>query len=634
MSKQITRRTFFKDLAVGTAAGAVSLSVAGSLAGLNTAKAEEGVQWDAEYDVVVLGFGGAGATAAITAADDGAKVLICDKAPVGSEGGNTKRSGQGVMGTDDHKQLAQYLKALMGKFTNWDETMVDVYAIGAEENHDWFISLGANKDKLESLFGKPNTQWIWNEFPELPGSDHCICWMMNGTNFDAGFYNLLHSNVVNRPDAITVWNSTPGKHLIRNAAGEVIGVQVEKEGKTLNIRAKGGVVLATGGFEANNEMMANFLQQPYAYVYAAKYNTGDGIRMSQEIGADLWHLSNSAGYLWGYRYPGADTCVTGVTPKLGVLVGCNGARFMNEVCQQRHGRVQIGGRWMSMPCPLPAYLVVDAEQIGNKLVSSFSEGNKDEIEKGLIVKADTLEELAEKLGGDVKAETLKAALDAYNKAYDEGRDADYGRPHDTMVPVRTAPFYALEIGPTMYNTQGGARRNCNAQVLDTNGKPIPGLFSCGEMGSMFCDMYNGGGNLGECSIYGRIAGHNAAQGLRGEAPAPTTTIFNTPKATGSSVVEEVLVASTGKFKPGTYTAEAKGMDIVTVSVTFSETEITDVQISGPGETVGYGDKAIAIMPEQILAAQSADVDGLSTASITSRAVRQAVSDCIAQAQQF
>lgn len=630
MDKKISRRAFLKDAAIGAA----GLTLATTGVQLANAKAEDKpeIAWDETYDVVVLGFGGAGATAAITAADDGAKVLICEKAPKGSEGGNTKKSGQGVMGTDDHVEFAKYLKALMGKFTNWDPVMADVYAIGAEENEKWLMSIGADEEKLHSAFSSKGMVWYWNEFPELEGAGHSICWMVNGKNFDAGFYNLLHTNVENREN-ITVYNSCPGKHLIVGEGKEVLGVQVEKDGKLLNIRATGGVVLATGGFEANNEMMGSFLQQAYAYVYAAPFNTGDGIKMAMEIGADLWHLSNSAGYLWGYRYPGASTCVTGVTPRLGVLVGQNGARFMNETASQRHGRILIGGRWMSMPCPLPTYLVVDDDQIKNKLVSQFSDGNAEEIEKGLVIKADSLEELAEKLGGEMDAAVLKASIDAYNKAYDEGRDADYGRPFSTMVPVRKPPFYAVEIGPTMYNTQGGPHRNCNAQIVDPNGDPIPGLFSAGEMGSMFCDMYNGGGNLGECAIYGRIAGHNAAQGLRGIAPAPTTTIFNVPTATGTSVIEENLVEASGQFKPGTYEASAQGMGgAVTVKVTFSETEITDVVIEGPNETPGYGDKAIAAMPEQVLKAQSADVDGVSGATITSRAVRQAVSDCIAQAK--
>lgn len=626
MDKKISRRAFLKDAAIGAA----GLTLAGTGMQLSAAKAEKEIAWDETYDVVVLGFGGAGATAAITACDDGAKVLLCEKAPKGSEGGNTKRSGQGVMGTDDRVEFTKYLQAMMGKFTNWDPVMTEVYAIGAEENEKWLLSIGADDEKLHTAFGSKGSRWVWNEWPELEGNGHSICWMVNGTNFDAGFYNLLHSNVENRP--IDVYYSCPGKHLIWGENKEVLGVQVEKEGQLLNIRATGGVVLATGGFEANMEMMGSFLQQAYAYVYAAPYNTGDGIKMAMEIGADLWHLSNSAGYLWGYRHPGSSTCVTGVTPRLGVLVGQNGQRFMNETASQRHGRILIGGRWMSMPCPLPTYLIVDDDQIANKLVSSFSDGNADELAKGLIVKADTLEELAEKLGGDVDAGLLKASIDAYNKAYDEGRDADYGRPFSSMVPVRKPPFYALEIGPTMYNTQGGPHRNCNAQIVDPNGDPIPGLFSCGEMGSMFCDNYNGGGNLGECAIYGRIAGHNAAQGLRGVAPAPTTTIFNIPTATGSSVVVENIVTATGNYKPGTYEATAKGMDNVTVKVTFSETEITDVVIEGPGETVGIGDKAIAEMPAQIIAAQSADVDGVSGASITSSAIRQAVSDCIANAQ--
>ena len=76
--------------------------------------------------------------------------------------------------------------------------------------------------------------------------------------------------------------------------------------------------------------------------------------------------------------------------------------------------------------------------------------------------------------------------------------------------MKEGPFYALEIGPTMLNTQGGAKRNEKAEVLDVNGNPIPHLYSAGEMGALFADMYNGGGNLGECVAFGRIAGANAA----------------------------------------------------------------------------------------------------------------------------
>ena len=94
------------------------------------------------------------------------------------------------------------------------------------------------------------------------------------------------------------------------------------------------------------------------------------------------------------------------------------------------------------------------------------------------------------------AAALQATLDKYNACYDAGVDADYARPAATLVPVRTAPFYALKLGPTMLNTQGGPRRNKFAQVVRPSGSPIQGLFSAGELGALWPDMYNGGGNIG------------------------------------------------------------------------------------------------------------------------------------------
>ena len=300
------------------------------------------------------------------------------------------------------------------------------------------------------------------------------------------------------------------RHLIQDPyTKEILGVQFEKDGQMVNVRAANGVVLATGGFEANQEMIQNFLQQPYVYVVAAVYNEGDGIKMAQEVGADLWHMSNSAGFSWGFQPEGQPTAVRSLTLNKGIIVGPTGERFMNETTSSRHGKINYGGRWIAMPTPLPAYYIFDeTARLAGPVSRNWSEGNVDEIEKGWIVKADTVAELAEKIGLD--AETLQATLDKYNGFVDAGEDIQYGRNPETLVAVKEGPFYALEIGPTMLNTQGGAKRNEKAEVLDVNGDPIPHLYSAGEMGALFADMYNGGGNLGECVAFGRIAGANAA----------------------------------------------------------------------------------------------------------------------------
>ena len=459
------------------------------------------VAWNMTYDVVVAGYGAAGATAAISASDAGASVLLLEKAPKGAEGGNSKFAGQDVMGPTTYEGGLAYYKALRGMFTeSTSDSMLETYVAECVKNPDYLVSLGAVR---EEFWDKP-----WPEFPEFEGADTIHTWIVGGQSFQGTLYKLLQDNVAKRD--IDVLFEARARHLIQDPyTKEILGVQFEKDGQMVNVRATNGVVLATGGFEANQEMIQNFLQQPYVYVVAAIYNEGDGIKMAQEVGADLWHMSNSAGFSWGFQPEGQPTAVRSLTLNKGIIVGPTGERFMNETTSSRHGKINYGGRWIAMPTPLPAYYIFDeAARLAGPVSRNWSEGNVDEIEKGWIVKADTVAERAEKIGLD--AETLQATLDKYNGFVDAGEDIQYGRNPETLVAVKEGPFYALEIGPTMLNTQGGAKRNEKAEVLDVNGNPIPHLYSAGEMGALFADMYNGGGNLGECVAFGRIAGANAA----------------------------------------------------------------------------------------------------------------------------
>lgn len=461
------------------------------------------IAWDAQYDVVVAGFGAAGGTAAISAADSGANtVLLTEKAPAGHAGGNSKYAGQDVMGPTSVEGGLKYYTALRGLYTNTSDSMLQRWAEVAYENPTYLQeALGAKYDEF----------WIkaWPEFPEFECSEEIYTWIVGGMSFKGTLYKLLEENIEQRADKIELWYDAPAKHLIQDPENKIIlGMQIEKEGKMLNIRAKNGVVLATGGFEANQTMIQDYLQRPYVYVRAATYNTGDGIKMAMEVGADLWHMGNTAGFSWAYQPEDSATCVT-LTMKDGIFVGPAGTRFMNEVAQARHGKINYGGSWISTPTPLPAYYIFDAETCQKPLAKVFSEGNVEEIAKGWIVEADTLEELAEKIG--VPVDSFVATVERYNGYCDAGVDEQFGTPADNLVKLDVGPFYAIEIGPTMLNTHGGPRRNEEAQIIDVNGDVIPHLYSAGEMGALFSDMYNGGGNLGECVGFGRIAGANAAQ---------------------------------------------------------------------------------------------------------------------------
>lgn len=530
MSDEISRREFLKTAAVG----AVGVAAAGLLAGCGSEKvaaqttaaqtAGGNTKWDAEYDVVVLGYGAAGSNAAITAAEAGAKVLLAEKCAQGEEGGNSKYSGQGIQCFTDAEKARTYYQSLRGFWDTPSDAMIDAYIEKLKGQRDWLIHLGASPDKLDNYnnTGKPWTSK--GEYPELNGAGYMLYYTVSGGSFDAAYYHLLQKNVASRSSNIDLWYSSPAKHLIQDPNTKVIlGVQIEKEGKVVNVHAKNGVIMTTGGFENSQEMVQNYLQEPYMTPYGAVQNTGDGITMALEVGAKLWHMSNAAGFLWCFKSPDGDRGTTVSAKKTGIFVGPSGERYMDESQPTRHGRIYFAGRYLQMPAPLPAFFIMDNAVVSSKkIIRSFSDKNAQEIADGWFIQGKTIEELADNIAKKLPAQVLRpnasttfqqnflATIEAWNKACEEGKDSRYERPADTMVPIKEGPFYALELGIMMYNTQGGPMRNEKAEILDRDGKPIPHLYSAGELGAMWSDAYNGGGNLGECTAFGRIAGENAA----------------------------------------------------------------------------------------------------------------------------
>jgi hypothetical protein len=145
----------------------------------------------------------------------------------------------------------------------------------------------------------------------------------------------------------------------------------------------------------------------------------------------------------------------------------------------------------------------------NPLVERYdwSPDNSAELAKGWIKRAATMKELASMLG--LPPTVLQDTVGRWNAHCQNGADTDFGR---TMMlsPIQAAPFYALELSPSMLNTQGGPRRNTRSQIVHPDGSPIPRLYSAGELGSIYSYMYQGTGNIGECLAFGRIAGRHAA----------------------------------------------------------------------------------------------------------------------------
>ena len=478
-------------------------------------------EWDMRADVVVVGFGAAGAATAITAHDLGASVVILEKAPEGQEGGNTRVAAQGYLNTSSAEKAAAYLNALCGPYTV-PENMVQVWAEEMGKNNEWVESIGGDPQEHQH-------QPAGIEYPELPGSDSVHKFHHGDVLGYANTWNLFERAVKER--SIQILYETPGIELVQDGVSkEILGVRAEREGVPIAVEATRAVVLTCGGFENNQEMIRNYLPGvPYCYTSGTPYNEGDGIRMAMTVGADLWHMNNYAGPSMALKVPEFRTTFSMLPlhfdrelPGGMVVVGPDARRFTDEKLKTSHGKVEMNGQWDPLRTPCPMFLIFDHTLFSagplydkesrsgwNRIVDQYdwSDDNAVELEKGWITKSESISSLAQSL--ELAPDNLNDTVNRWNDSCASGQDFDFGR--SMMInPIDTAPFYAVELSPSMLNTQGGPRRNERGQIVRPDSSPIPRLYSSGELGSIYSYLYQGTGNIGECLAFGRISGRNAA----------------------------------------------------------------------------------------------------------------------------
>ena len=650
-SKMLGRRTFLKGFAVTAA----SLAGAASLAACSPAEAQpnssgdgdqlafaDTVSWDGEYDVVVVGFGGAGAVAAKTAADEGASVLIVDKAPEGHEGGNTRYCGQMfVNGHGDVEGTKAYYRNLTGSLPLDDEVR-DFFAenvANIEENYA--KTYGIDVSEIANS-NDPGTELfkVANFSPEYPEYDVNACMTIsalhNGMS-DAYMWKIQRKGVTDLSDKIDVWFESPGKKLIQDPLSKaVIGVQIERNKTTLNIRAHNGVVMTCGGFENNVEMHRDYLGVPRLSGMGTLYNTGDGIGMVMEAGADLWHMDATEGgsgffggaglYMdEGVRGAGlAGTSLLVRMPSSVMLIGPGGQRYLNEAEASRHGKIYDNGEWKTPRHPARCYAFFDAAD----MAIIEEKAPLDDVAKSRLTTADTIEELAEAI--DVKADGLKETIAKYNDAVANARAGEFGRPASTMRAVGDGPYYAIQMMMLILNTQGGPRRNVNCEVLDPRGEVIPHLYSAGEFGGITSNQYQGGGNMAENLIFGQVAGRNAAA-KKDDLPALSTIpvesdmVYVLGKENDAMAQQEYETAANEHIGR----AEGIGGDVV-VKVTMDGDKIAAIDVLEQKETDNVGGEALKKLPDMVLKAQSTDIDAVSGATVTSTAFFAAVNEAVSQ----
>lgn len=450
-------------------------------------------------DVVVIGAGGAGLAAAVSAHQNGAKVLVLEKMPM--VGGNTIISGAAYNAVDPKRQSAQGIEDSIEKhYTQTYEggdrlgkpEMVRTLVEKAYPALEWLESIGMKfKNDIFTVLG---SLWPRSHKPEKP----------LGTGYIETYMNYINQH----GSEIEVMLSTRATELIVEN-GRVVGVEGENAEGTVTAKANNGIIIATGGFGANINA-----RNYYNNIWPALTNikttnrpgsTGDGMWMAEKIGANLIGMEQIQLLPTGDPETGSLSGNIGQDVENRIFVNKDGNRFVDEGARRDVMTKALFGQkdsFMWVILDKHSYPTVDTKNNFNETIGQL-------VEEGRAFKADTLEELAKQIGVDPA--NLVKSVETFNKAVEKKIDDPLGR---TLFADRidTAPFYAGARVPTVHHTMGGIEINTRAQVLDKKGNIIPGLFAAGEAtGGIHGSNRLGGNAIPDTVVFGKIAGESAAK---------------------------------------------------------------------------------------------------------------------------
>ncbi|MBO1263969.1 flavocytochrome c [Proteiniclasticum sp. SCR006] len=462
---------------------------------------EEAVKEDITKDteVAIIGAGGAGLSAAVSAHQNGAKVIVIEKMP--NVGGNTIISGSAYNAVDEKRQAPQGIEDSIEKFytqtyeggdKQGDPELVRVLVENAYPTIEWLESLGMEfKDTVFTVLG---ALWPRSHKPVEP--------------LGTGYINTYMNYINEHSDEIEILTETEAKELVVSEDGRVTGFIAESKNGKVTVNASKGVIVATGGFGANVEM-----RDQYNTIWPALTNikttnhkgaTGDGIVMAEKINASIVQMENIQLLPMGDPETGSlsGNIEQGVENR--IFVNSDGNRFVDE----GERRDVMTNALMEQEDSMMWVIVDQHSYPTGDTVNNFNESIDSLVEQGRAFKADTLEELAQQIG--VSPENLVKSVEAFNAAVDGATD-EFGRTL-FMHKIDTAPFYAGKRVPTVHHTMGGIKITPETRVVDVNGVVIPGLFAAGEVtGGIHGANRLGGNALTDVNTFGRIAGAQAAK---------------------------------------------------------------------------------------------------------------------------
>ena len=657
----ISRRSFLK----GIAASAAGLAAVNLIPQQQAAVAEEAApqlpagvpawlgvepeipfsQCVAKYDteVLVVGSGTAGWPAYASALENGAKAIMIER-------GAKFSSPKGDLGSIGSKKQLEAIEKDSKYFIDKHECVKDIiknsassvdtrlwyiWADNSAEAVDWYTDILEKNDYtmwLEAGVGTPGGRdkaWPTGHSPAANSKE------------TLGVADVLK----NYTDSLggTAMTETTLVKLVKNDNRVTGAICQNAEGKYILINASKGVIIATGGYSGNREMLE--ARQPLTLKLASRQGSADngsGIKAALWAGGMMQYDSLSMFFnrtaimpdaVSGYDTPGKNFWF-GEQPFM--KVNLNGERFCNESGLYEYLTHSVQFQKDYTYCDIwDSTFAEDVdrfEMLGCSRLELFDNGAPSNwtlerawqaveglIESGHVIKADTIEELAEKLG--LPVENLVKSVARYNELEAKGHDDDFGKVAYRLSRIDTPPYYGVRCSAWHLCTLDGVLVNTNMQAIDKNHDPIPGLYMAGDAaGGTFSGVYPNlctGLAAGKSLTFGRRAGRIAAGNEAVAIPAV--------EIGGDSVA---VAAGDGN---GTYTAKAVGMNDVSVTITFENGVATDVVVDTSAETAGIGKELGEKFAEAIKAGNTPNVDAVSGATLTSGAVKKAAASCFEQA---